>query len=255
MAAPTRVGGSGSGIGTSTRATGSLSWSTGDVVFVLGITADNSYTLSTPTTAGSGLTFAAVSSTPTNVASSCKAYAWTATASASSSGTISSSVTPSSNHGAIIAWVYSGSDGLGATAISAALGSTTTQNLTRGQANSMVVQIWGDWNAVNDTTVTWTPTGETQMLAQFQTGQMTSFGADWGDQGGTGTTAYGFSGFAGGDMTAITLEVKGTAAGGGSTILRQMMQHHHYRRPMKRTDAGLVLPTHREVLRDWKRAA
>lgn len=214
MAAPTQVAVSATTIATGTRTTGSVSWSSGDIVIVLGITANDATTLGTPTTTGTGLTFSALSGTPTSAANSCKGYGWQATASASSSGTIS--CTQSGDGAGIIAWVYSGSDGLGTPVVSTSLGTTTTQSLTRAQANSAVVDIWGDFNAVNDTTVTWTPTGQTEHMASFLSGQMTGFGASWPDQGATGTTAYGFSGFAGGDMTAITVEVKGTAGGGGT---------------------------------------
>ena len=86
------------------------------------------------------------------------------------------------------------------------------------QADSFVGQVWGDWNAVNDAVVTWTPSGQTQRVAQFVSGSATFFVANWGDQGATGTTSYGFSGYAGGDMTAITIEVKGTSGGGPAFI-------------------------------------
>lgn len=186
---------------------GSATWSAGDVIVVLGMTADNADTLGTPTAAG--LTFAAVSGTPTNTNSACKGYAWTATAGSGGSGAVTSAGSAASK--GISVFVFSGSNGIGGTAFSASLGSTTTQSLTRTGTNSHVVQIWGDWNAVNDTTVTWTPSGQTQQVADFHSGSATYFGASWGDQGASGTTSYGFSGFAGGSMTAITLEILGTA--------------------------------------------
>lgn len=217
MAAPTRVAVSPATSFTSgtTKTTGTLTWLTGDVIVVLGMTSDNSQLMATPTNTGTALTFNVVSGTPTTTASSCKGYAWVAIAGADSSGTISA-VADSADSG-IVAFQYRASDGLGATAISASLGATTTQSLVRGGNNSAVAQIWGDWNAVNDTTVTWTPaSGNTQDVAVFTTGS-TIFAGDWTDEGSAGTTDYGFSGFAGGDMTAITLEILGTA-GGGETI-------------------------------------
>lgn len=198
--------------------TASATWSSGDLIVVLGITADNgSATLATPT--ASGLTFSAVSGTPTNTTNRTKVYAWTATAGAGGSGTIAAVKNDIITSG-LAAFVFTGSDGIGGAAISAALGSTTTQSLTRTGENSHVVQIWGDWNAVNDTTVTWTPSGETQREAVFVSGQSTFFVASWGDQGASGTTSYGFSGFAGGQMSAVTLEIVGTSGGGGGTVPR-----------------------------------
>lgn len=201
-------------IGTS-EVTASATWSSGDLIVVLGMTSDSGLTLGTPT--ATGLTFSAVSGTPTTSSSVCKAYAWTASAGSGGSGAITATAAGGAGGRGLAAFVFSGSDGLGGTAISDGLGSTTTQSLTRTGTNSHVVQAWGDWNAVNDTTVTWTPSGETQREAIWVSGQATFFVANWGDQGASGTTSYGFSGFAGGAMTAITLEVLGTSGGGRTT--------------------------------------
>lgn len=186
----------------------SATWSAGDLIIVLGMTADNTTTMGTPT--ATGLTFAAVSGSPTTTTISCKGYAWTATAGSSGSGAITS-VKSVSLSGGLSVFVFSSTDGIGGTAFSATLGATTTQSLTRTGTNSHVVQIWGDWNANNDTTVTWTPSGQTERVADYHSGKATYFAASWGDQGASGATSYGFSGFAGGDMTAMTLEILGTA--------------------------------------------
>lgn len=199
-----------------TDATPTVTWSAGDRIVVLGITEGNADTYSTPN--ATGLTFSAVSGTPTNVTDTCKGYAWTATAGSGGSSAVSVTMSPGAESGGIAVFVFSGSDGIGGTAISASLGATTTQSLTRTGTNSHVVQIWGDWNAVNDTTVTWTPSGETQREAVNVSGSMTTFVASWGDQGASGTTSYGFSGHAGGGkLTAITLEILGTGGGGRTT--------------------------------------
>lgn len=213
MAAPTFVTSSAATVVAGAIATASISWTSGDIVVVLGMTEDNSVVYSTPTTAGSGLTFSAISGSPTNTASRCKGYAWSATASASGSGTIQATASGGASlRGMIVAFVFSGSTGIGGTAFSASLGATTTQSLTRTGANSHVVQIWGDWNAVNDTAVTWNNSG-TQVDVQFTSGAFTEFSGRWGDQGSSGTTSYGFTAHAGGgDFTAITLEILGTAS-------------------------------------------
>lgn len=192
------------------EATASATWSAGSFVVVVGITEDNAAaTLNTPTWSDSA-TFSAAPGTPTDTGSSCKAYAWTATANGAGSGAISSTGTTDTYHG-IAVFVFSGSDGLGNISASAALGATTTQSLIRSGTNSAVISIWGDWAAVNDTDVTWTPGSSTPRIVTTVGGpNATFFLANWGDQGAAGTTSYGFSGHAGGgDFTAITIEVLG----------------------------------------------
>jgi hypothetical protein len=212
--APTLIASSSSGIVVDPTSA-SYTWLAGDVFVVIALTPDNGDTAATP--AATGLTFSAVTGSPTNSGSSTKGYAWSATAASGGSGTIF--VDGSGSGGGkleVLIYQYRGSDGIGNVALDAALGSTTTKSLTRGSDNSAVVQGWGDWNAVNDTTVTWTPSGQTQDAATRDAVAFTTFGAHWGDQGAAGATSYGFSGFAGGKMTAITVEVKGAAGGGGA---------------------------------------
>lgn len=222
MAAPTLVDYQQSDWTSRTNAdevTPTVTWQAGDLIVVLGATEDNTMAQISALSA-TGLTFSTVSGSPTNTNNQVKLYAWTARAAADGSSAVTATRGDTNTQARGIAvFVYRGSDGLGNTAISASLGATTTQSLTRSQANSAIVQVWGDWNATNDTTVTWTPSGQTQRIAQFISGSATFFVADWGDQGSTGTTNYGFSGYAGGAMSAITLEVKGTAGGAASLLV------------------------------------
>lgn len=203
--------------------TPTVTWQTDDLVVVLGATEDNSSArLDTPT--ATGLTFSAVPSTPTNTINNVKLYAWTARAAANGSSAVTATRGDSDTQARGIAvFVYRGSDGIGNTSIATGLGSTTTQSLTRSQANSAVVQVMGDWGAGNDVTVTWTPNGQTQRIAQYISGTATFFAANWGDQGSTGTTSYGFSAGNASAMSAMTLEILGTS-GGGAAI---PVSYHH----------------------------
>ena len=206
---------------TTSEVTGTLTWGNGDLIVVLGVTEDDGKTLNTPT--ATGLSFTAVAGTPTTTTNKAKVYAWTATAGSASSGAITAGTDTTAAARGIAAFAFSGSTGIGGTSISAALGTATTQSLTRTGTNSHVVQVWGDWNAVNDTTVTGTPSGETQRVAQFISGTVTFFVLSWGDQGASGTTSYGFTGHAGGaEMSAITREVLGDGAGGGGATVRSL---------------------------------
>jgi hypothetical protein len=205
------------------EATGSVSWNSGDLVVVLGVTEDNTATLATPATAGSGLSFAALSGFPSNVASSCKIYGWSATASATSSGTITST-----NAGAlrkvIAVWVVSGSDGVGNTAVSSSSDTTDpyTVSLVRAGNNSAVLMAAGDWAPISDTTTDPSPlTGSTQRIGDndgLVGGIYNAYVADWADEGTAGTTSYGITGVTGAKMTLGAVEVKGSAGGGASFI-------------------------------------
>ena len=218
--APTLIGTSGSTWNdtSSTETTGSLSWQTGDLIVVTGMTEDQLISLSTPT--ATGLTFAAVSGFPTNLANTCKGYAWTATAGSNGSGTISSG-TGGSYMAGIQAYVFRGSDGIGNTAQTTS-GTALTISLTRNYANSMVVWAAGDWGATNDTTVSSDPVGGNQRQAAWRSGVATLFDFDWGDQGSAGSTSYGISGFSPGNVfTKIALEVRGS-----SNIISDTNWHH-----------------------------
>lgn len=219
MAAPTLIASSVSAtgdIGTS-ETTASFTFNSGDVFVVLGMTEDNAQTLGTPT--ATGLTFAAITPTsgvnPTNTGSSCKGYAWSATAAAGGSSTITS--TGGAVGHFIVAYQYRGSDGVGAcvTAVSTAL----TVNLTRTQANSAVATILGDWGAPADVTVASDPAGGTQDAAFQHSGRYSGYAFHWADEGATGTTAYGIGSFtaSGSNITKLVVEIKG-AAGGGAAV-------------------------------------
>lgn len=225
MAAPTISGYSNSNATDTgaTEITGSVSWNSGDLVVVLGITEDNARTLATPTSTGSGLTFSALTGFPTNIASSCKLYAWSATAAATSSGTISSAGSGGPANGSVIgAFVLAGHGGLGNTAKSAAVDTTDpyTVSLTRSGANSVVLMAAGDWNAVSDVTTDPSPlAGSTQRLGDdggFRSGEYNAYLASWADEGAAGTTSYGITGVAGGQFTIAAIEVLGTGGGAAS---------------------------------------
>lgn len=197
----------------SSEATGTLNWNAGDFVVAVGITEDNAVSFGTPT--ATGLTLAAVPSTPTNTGSSCKGYAWTATAAGSGSSAITATV--NANKGEYLAaWAFGGSDGLGGTGIN--VSTAKTVNVIRAQANSFVVGAMGDWSATNDLAVTSVPAGATTREAGgIPTTIYTVFCFEWGDQGAAGTTAYGLTDSTStGTFTKVMLEIKGSAGGGAA---------------------------------------
>jgi hypothetical protein len=191
--------------------TPTVTWSAGDLIVVLGATEDNAgVQLDVPT--ATGLTFTQLIAT--NTVSNTKCYVWTATAGSSGSGAITANrLDGGTKARGIAAFVYSGSDGTGNTGTivdSAAF----VVSLVRASANSAVLVVLGDWNAVNDTAVTSEPVaGATQRVAAFATGA-TFFVLNWTDQGNAGTTSYGFTDAGHGTvlMAGIAVEIKGTAA-------------------------------------------
>lgn len=191
-----------------TETTGAITWSTGSYVLVLGMTENNTDTLNTPTV--SGLTFSLILST--NTATTCKGYAWHATAASGGSGTIAATGSAGAAMKGLFAFVYDGSGGLGNTA-SIASGTADTISLIRGSDNSAVAWIGGDFGATNDVTVSPDPAGGTQRVAARLASSATMFCFDWADQGAAATTPYGIGGFTTASVfTKIAIEIKGTAA-------------------------------------------
>lgn len=191
--------------------TGTLTWNSGDRILVVAMTEDQSFTLATPT--ATGLTFTALGSavTPSN---SCWLHAWEATA----AGSGSSAVTATRSGGTgvamrgIYAFAYGGSTGFVRTN-KAGVNATETVSVTRTLANSAIVFWSADWSASGTGGIGWTPAGQTQLIAQTNTGATAVVGR-WDDQGATGTTAYGTTGLAGTAFTVAAVEVLGTAPSG-----------------------------------------
>jgi hypothetical protein len=188
--------------------TGTLTWNDGDRILVVAMTEDQSFTLNVPT--ATGLTFSALGSAIT-VSNSCWLHAWSAIA----AGSGSSAVTATRSGGTgvamrgIYAFAYGGCTGFTRTN-KTGVNSTEVVSVTRGQANSAVVGWAGDWSASGTSGIGWTPSGQTQLIAQTNTGA-TAVVAHWGDQGATGTADYGTTGLPGTAFTVAAVEVLGSA--------------------------------------------
>jgi hypothetical protein len=214
-------------VGNNDETTASVSWEAGDIVLVVGAVSNNDSAnrLATPT--ATGLTFSLLSSVNNDAAANdTQIFMWSATA----AGTSSSAVTSVTSGGSGLAsgigvFVIRASDGLG-TAQSIDNSTAKTISVTRGFANSHVVAVMGDWNQVNDVAVDATPTG-TVRTAIAVSGQSDFFVVSFGDQGATGTTAYGITNHTGTvDMSGLAIEVRGTAGGGGSSPVPSIYQQH-----------------------------
>lgn len=200
--------------GLQSETTGTLTWTTGDLIVVMGITADNNMTINVPTGGGVG-TF--TQATVTATASNCKVYIWSGTTATTSSGTITATTNSSgaNNHG-MTAYAITGSAGLGNTQLMASTASTNpSQNLTRANSNSGVILAFGDWTPVADNIVVSTPSANvTQDIINNIAGYRYLV-SHWTDQGASGTTAYGIGSGDSGSPKWIgaMVEIKGTSSG------------------------------------------
>lgn len=187
--------------------TGSITWSTGDLVLVFGGCENGSNTLNTPT--ATGLSFGLITSIDSGVGGNSSVFLWSATAASGGSGTVTSTINGGSASRGLAAYVFSGSGGLGGNATLS--GSTAkTISLTRGNANSAVATMLADWNAISDTVVTSSPGSGTVRQATESPAHATYFVTDWGDQGSPGVTSYGITNHTGTvRMSGIAVEVKG----------------------------------------------
>lgn len=181
-----------------------LSWLAGQTVVVMGMTEDNANSgINLPTVAG--LTFAPMPGSPTNTASSCKGYVWSAVAGSSGSGSIVATATGGGVGHVIEGWVLPVGVALGTPVLT--IGTGKTLALTRVGQDSLILFLAGDYSANSDTTVTADPVGGTQRIAE-QFANYAVFAFDWSATGAPGTTNYGVGNASGtGVWTKLALEI------------------------------------------------
>lgn len=182
----------------------SISWETGDLILVFAISSDIFYnSFFTPTV--SGLTFE-IEATQF-VSGDCPLQAWSAIAAGNGSGSISVARNSAINARAgAVAIVFRNHGGLGN--ISSNAGSASlTQLFSRSSDNSAVIAAFGDWNAVNDTIVSASPSDGTVDMAEYAT-NYSFFLCHWLNQGASGSTQYGIADHAGGvQLNSILIEI------------------------------------------------
>jgi hypothetical protein len=191
--------------------TASITWLAGDVIVVIGGTADSSEAIPTPTFSGG--TLAAITGAACTGASDCYANAWSCTPVSGGSGTVSSTGASAHNWGMGV-WVWRGSGGVGNVGASGTtVNGNLTQSLVRGGANSCVAGGLFDWAAGATTGYGWTPAVANDRQHAAIGTQYSVYVADWGDQGSPGTASYGITGITSGPFARLLVEITGT---GGS---------------------------------------
>jgi hypothetical protein len=193
---------------TATETVPSISWNTDDWIFIIGMTADPTITLATPTV--SGLTFALVTN---NVGASSDTlfYLWRAVAGSSSSGSITMTTSSGSNIKGLAVWVYRGTDGIGNLVRFTPGATNKTYSLTRAYDHSAVILGLADWSAVNDQSVNpWPTTDGFIEKIGYNSGNYTTFTCYWLDQGNAGSRPYGITNHVGvADFSGLAVEVRG----------------------------------------------
>lgn len=195
---------------TATRNITGVAWSSGDIIVVVGVTEDNTRTLTAPTNANLTFTQQVASAT----ANECKVYIWTATAGSSqTSQTIASTISASGSHGGLAVWVITGSP----TGIAnATLASNETAASITAASGDVVIFLLGDWNA---TTPTKTPaTGSGTATERIDTGNGSTYGIWAAEWVGTaaGTFSFGPNNYTG--LKAMQASIRVTAPAGGGSV-------------------------------------
>jgi hypothetical protein len=150
-------------------------------------------------------------------ASTPNAYLWTATASTTTTVTVSIANTGSTQQWGFEVYVFRNA-AVGASNKSQATGTTASASLTTTAANSAIVLMMADWNAVAIAGRTWatinsiTPTsGNTLEKVATATGNYTIFSAYWNDAGAAGAKTPGITA-ASMKPSLVTIEIKGTSS-------------------------------------------
>jgi pimeloyl-ACP methyl ester carboxylesterase len=185
-----------------------LSWSSGDVIVVVGGIETADMSVSTPTNAN--LTFSLQASITTGTSSESPAYVWSATAGSSqTSQTISVARGGLSGHFGAGAWVFTGASG----SVANGSGNRTEAGFTfTPTAGSAVVYFFADWNAnATDQTLA-TGTGTKTERADSASSQWGWYAGEWVNVTASSTT-FGVTSYTGLKVGHVVLEILASASG------------------------------------------
>jgi hypothetical protein len=220
MVAPTFVSQGVSAWNTNTTPkTLSIAVTAGDTVVIYGLTDNDLTTISTPSDGVN--TFTLIQSIV--ITDFCWTGAWKMTASTSTTLTVSCTRGGTGgDHWGIGYYVHRNSGGVGASSKTNVNGGAPSLALTTGSANSAIINVVGDWNAIDGTsTRVWrtinsiTPSSGagTEGAFSFDTGLATFYSARWTDAGAAGSKTTGLSAPTGQKYTIIAIEILPSAGG------------------------------------------
>lgn len=204
-----------------------VSINTGDVLIGVGAHENDQGAALNITENGSASWVAAQAST---LYSYCETRGWSYTATASESLTVTFTKSSAFFGGNVVR--FSGTDGVGASAINNGSSGTPSVSITTTQANSAIVVIATDWNASTGTQ-TFTSSGGAGSPTALTgyVGDNNHYGvaiAYYADAGAVGSKTVGMSDPTNQKWVIIAVEVKGTVSGGSpaiSAISYHRMQH------------------------------
>ena len=203
--------------------------SAGDVLAVLSAAEDNDATLGTPS--GNSLTYTLRQQSANTPDDASRVAGWTAPATAAVGWTLTQTRAGTALKWGFDAFRFSGSDGVGGSAVATAGSGGPSLNITTTGANSAVVVIVADWNAVDGTTRTWRTVngvapsaGNGQETVYFRNGSnYTVYAAYYSDVGAAGVKTVGLSAPAGQIYSIVAIEILGTADAGVDATLAAVL--------------------------------
>lgn len=219
MAQPTFVGPvvkvAYTGAGALTKTSASFSVNANDVLVVPAASSDANTALSG--ISGGSLTW--TQQQLVSVSQFAVASVWTAIVDVAKSMTVTVTAGNTANIWGFDVIKYSGSSGIGASSKANVSNAAPSLALTTTQANSTIVTLAADWNAVDGASRIWrtvngvTPTAGNGLELDygFTAGQYTAYLSHVQDAGAVGAQTLGLSAPAGQKYSIIAVEIKGTA--------------------------------------------
>jgi hypothetical protein len=201
---------------TTTPKTVSITVLTGDRIVVQSFGGNAGGPVSTAPTGG-GLTYAQVANLGTT-SSHARTIAWTATATADATFSVSAVRPGNTNSGpwGVAVWVWRDSDGFGAVGTGGPTSNSNSAAITTTGANSGLCGGANDWNSIDGTT-------RTRRTINSSTGtedtyfrdavEYTVYSQRYADAGAAGAKTFGYSAPTGQQTSIIAVEVLGTAGG------------------------------------------
>ncbi|HEX6681558.1 MAG TPA: hypothetical protein VF062_02130, partial [Candidatus Limnocylindrales bacterium] len=163
---------------------------------------------------GGGQTYTQLATLGTD-ANNSRVIAWSCTASSSQTFSVSAvrPMTDTSPVWGVVAWVYRNSDGFGAVGAPTVGSTSNLATFTTQAANSAVLVVSGDWDAIDGTTRTRrtvnSATGAEETYFR-DSAAYTVYASRYDDAGAAGSISAGYSAPAGQQSAMIAVEIKGT---------------------------------------------